>query len=78
MLYEVITFTLGADPDRLAWGMSVAREAAAAGGRDPDSLRFGAYVNLACHPDRNEARNLVRLGEAEPGPLRLQVSYNFV
>jgi len=57
-----IMFTLGADPDRLAWGISVARQAAAADGRDPDSLRFGAYVNLACHPDRQEARNLVRGG----------------
>jgi 5,10-methylenetetrahydromethanopterin reductase len=59
---ERIMFTLGADPDRLSWGMAVAREAAAAHGRDPDSLRFGAYVNLACHPDRNEARDLVRGG----------------
>ncbi|MGE0621378.1 MAG: LLM class flavin-dependent oxidoreductase [Pseudomonadales bacterium] len=59
---ERIMFTLGADPERLAWGMSVAREAASAHGRDPDSLRFGAYVNLACHPDREEARNLVRGG----------------
>ncbi len=59
---ERIMFTLGADPERLSWGMEVARKAAAVHGRAPDSLRFGAYVNLACHPDRNTARDLVRGG----------------
>ncbi|HEY5645476.1 MAG TPA: LLM class flavin-dependent oxidoreductase [Pseudomonadales bacterium] len=59
---ERIMFTLGADPERLRWGMEVARAAAAAHGRDPDTLSYGAYVNLACHPDRATARDLVRGG----------------
>ncbi len=59
---ERIMFTLGADPERLAWGIETAKAAAAAHGRDPESLSFGAYVNLACHPDPGTARNLVRGG----------------
>ena len=59
---ERIMFTLGADPMRLRWGIEVARQAAAAYGRDPAGLRFGAYINLACHPDIDTARNLVRGG----------------
>ena len=59
---ERVMFTLGADPERLQWGIETAREAATAHGRDPDTLAFGAYVNVACHPDRATARNLVRGG----------------
>jgi|GEM_PF-70294 len=52
-----VMFTLGAVPDRLRWGMSEAQAAA------PDrTLRFGAYINLVCHPDRAIARSLVRGG----------------
>jgi 5,10-methylenetetrahydromethanopterin reductase len=59
---ERVMFTLGAEPERLRWGIETAREAARAHGRDPDSLSFGAYVNLACHPDKTIARDLVRGG----------------
>ncbi len=56
-----VMFTLGAVPDRLRWGMSEAK--AAAPDRPPENpLRFGAYVNLVCHPDRAIARSLVRGG----------------
>ena len=52
-----VMFTLGAVPDRLNWGIAEARAAA------PDrALRFGAYVNLVCHPDPSIARALVRGG----------------
>ncbi len=59
---ERVMFTLGAEPERLRWGIETARNAAVAHGRDPDSLSFGAYVNLACHQDRTVARDLVRGG----------------
>jgi len=52
-----IMFTLGAVPERLRWGMAEARQAAPG-----KALRFGAYVNLVCHPDRAVARALVRGG----------------
>ena len=61
---DIVTFTLGADPDRIRWGMESARAAAVDGGRDPDTLRFGAYVNVACHDDIEVARTLVSGGLA--------------
>ena len=57
-----ITFALGANPERLRWGIEKARVARAAAGLDPDALRFGAYVNVAPHPDVSVARELVRGG----------------
>ena len=53
---ERVMFALGAGVERLRWGMETAREA----GRDPDSLQFGAYVNIVCHRDINTARFLAR------------------
>lgn len=61
-LADRITFALGADPERLRWGIAKAREARGAAGLDPDDLSFGAYVNAAPHPDRGAARDLVRGG----------------
>ncbi len=57
---ERITFALGAGAERLAWGIELARKAASAAGRASDDLRFGAYVTVACHPDIDTARELVR------------------
>jgi 5,10-methylenetetrahydromethanopterin reductase len=59
---ERVMFTLGADKDRLAWGIGLAREAREKAGLDPDAVAFGAYVNCACHSDIDVARNLVRGG----------------
>jgi 5,10-methylenetetrahydromethanopterin reductase len=57
---ERITFALGADPERLAWGIAIARDAAADQGRDRSELTFGAYVSIGCHPDIDAARAMVR------------------
>lgn len=59
---ERVMFTLGADVDRLAWGIGVAKAARRKAGLDPDGVRFGAYLNCACHPDVEVARNLVKGG----------------
>ena len=61
-LADRVMFTLGAVPERIQWGMSVAREARKSAGLDPDTLCFGAYVNLVCHSDAAVARVLVRGG----------------
>lgn len=61
---DLVTFTVGADIGRVAWAIDQARTAAAEAGRDPSELRFGAYVNLACHPDKAVARRLVSAGVA--------------
>ena len=57
-----VLFTLGAVPERLQWGMELARSARTDAGLDADSLSVGAYVNLVCHPDPAVARDLVRGG----------------
>lgn len=57
-----VLFTLGAVPERLRWGIDLARRARAEAGLDADSLAIGSYVNLVCHRDRAVARELVRGG----------------
>jgi 5,10-methylenetetrahydromethanopterin reductase len=57
-----ILFALGADRERIAWGIETAREARRAAGLDPAGIAFGSYVNCAAHPDRETARSLVRGG----------------
>jgi len=59
---ERVMFTLGADVDRLAWGIELARKTRRAAGLDPDAIACGAYINLGCHHDIAAARNLVRGG----------------
>ena len=56
---ERVTLAVGADDDRVAWAIGVARKAAADAGRDPASVSFGAYVNVGCHPDLDVARQLI-------------------
>jgi 5,10-methylenetetrahydromethanopterin reductase len=58
-LAERITLAVGADPERVAWAIELARKAAADAGRDPATLEFGAYVNVGCHPDPDVARGLI-------------------
>ncbi len=55
-----VMLAVGADPKRIAWGIATAREAAEKAGRDPDSLGFGAYVNVVCHADAAKGRELGR------------------
>jgi 5,10-methylenetetrahydromethanopterin reductase len=57
-----ICFAVGADTERLGECIARARDAAEAANRDPDALRFGAYVNCVVHPDREVAREAIRGG----------------
>jgi 5,10-methylenetetrahydromethanopterin reductase len=57
---ERVTLAVGADPERVAWALDVARKAAADAGRDPSDISFGAYVNIGCHPDPEVARRLIQ------------------
>jgi 5,10-methylenetetrahydromethanopterin reductase len=59
---ERVMFTLGADTERLAWGIALAKKTRKDAGLDPDAIAFGAYVNLGCHNDMGVARSLVRGG----------------
>lgn len=57
-----VVFTLGASPERLQWGLDLARQARIDAGLDPDAIQYGAYINCGCHSDIDTARNLVRGG----------------
>lgn len=57
-----VMFALGADPERVGWGISLARQARADAGLDPDGVEFGAYVNAVCHSDLETARELSKGG----------------
>jgi 5,10-methylenetetrahydromethanopterin reductase len=57
-----ICFAVGADTDRLGECIAHARSSAEAAGRDPASLRFGAFVNCVIHADREVAREAIRGG----------------
>ncbi|MDP1965730.1 MAG: LLM class flavin-dependent oxidoreductase [Reyranella sp.] len=59
---ERVMFTLGADTERLAWGIALAKKTRRDAGLDPNAIAFGAYVNLGCHGDMDAARGLVRGG----------------
>jgi 5,10-methylenetetrahydromethanopterin reductase len=56
---ENVTLAVGADPERVAWAVDLARSAATDAGRDPAGISFGAYVNVGCHPDLDIARALI-------------------
>ena len=56
---ERVMFALGADPERIQWGIQIARDARSEAGLDPDDLAYGAYVNVVCHSDLDRARDLV-------------------
>jgi 5,10-methylenetetrahydromethanopterin reductase len=58
-LAEHVTLAVGADPDRVAWALDLARKTAADAGRDPSEISFGAYVNVGCHHDLGRARALI-------------------
>jgi len=52
---ERIDFSVGAEPERLRWAIETAGQAA------PDRRpSLGAYLNVAVHPDKGTARDLVR------------------
>ncbi len=55
-----VMLALGAIPERLQWGMDLAREARRKAGLDPDAISFGAYVTVGCHADPAAARDIVR------------------
>lgn len=58
-----VMFAVGAEPERVKWGIQIARRAAESAGRDPAELSFGAYVNVVCDDDVDVARR-IGLGSA--------------
>ncbi len=54
-----VMFALGADIDRLKWGVHAALEAAK---KEDRTVSLGAYVNVVCHDDVPAARQMVQGG----------------
>src|SRR5262249_8368152 len=52
-----ICFAVGADPASLAAALEHAQQAAADAGRDPATLRYGAFVSCVLHDDVAVARD---------------------
>jgi 5,10-methylenetetrahydromethanopterin reductase len=65
---ERVTFAIGADPERMAWAVDLARTAMAEAGRAPDDVSFGAYVSVGCHPDKQVGAELIRGAEVRTLP----------
>lgn len=57
-LAERVTFSLGAEVERIAWALDIARAAQAKAGRDAGAVSYGAQVLVCCHPDRAVALDL--------------------
>ncbi len=55
---DAVILGLAAEPNRIGWGVDIARKAAAAHGRSADALKIGAYVCVVPHPDVAVARRL--------------------
>ena len=69
-----ICFAVGADPERIRESVLRARAAAEGAGRDPASLRFGAFVNCVVHPDRDVAREAVVMPHSTSDRLMVRTS----
>lgn len=63
-LTDRVSLALGANPERLRWGIEIARNAAEAAGRDPQSISIGAWINTTVDDDRAAAREAMRAGVA--------------
>ena len=53
-----VMLSVGADLDRLRWGIDLVRSTRAKAGLDPDGIPVGAWVNVVAHPDVDIARQL--------------------
>jgi 5,10-methylenetetrahydromethanopterin reductase len=62
VLADRLTFAVGADPERLQWAVTTARDARERAGLDPASLTFGAYLSVVPHPDAGVAVKLAAIG----------------
>lgn len=58
-LAERVSFALGADTDRIAWGVEQVRNAVA---KEQDLPSLGVYLNVCVHDDVERAAELVRPG----------------
>lgn len=56
-----VSFAVGSAPERIAWALETLHARLAETGRDPTTLRVGAFINLVCDPDEQRAIDLGRM-----------------
>ena len=56
---DILMFVMGADINRLQWGVEESRKARRDEDQGPDGARVGAYINVVCHRDLQAAREFV-------------------
>ena len=61
---DQVTLAVGADPEPAGLGHRSRAGRGGRGGTDPDDIRFGAYINVGCHPDLDTARGMIAGGVA--------------
>ena len=59
-LADRVTFAVGADVSRMRAALGAARSARESAGLDPAGISLGAYINVGCHPDVGQAREIVK------------------
>lgn len=52
---ERVTFSVGAEPERIQWALDIARAARAEAGLDETGISYGAQIVIVCHPDEETA-----------------------
>lgn len=52
---ERVTFSVGAEPERLEWALGTARAARQGHGLGDEGISFGAQLVVVCHPDQDLA-----------------------
>ncbi|MDP6604722.1 MAG: LLM class flavin-dependent oxidoreductase [Dehalococcoidia bacterium] len=55
-----VSLTVGADPERIHWGLETAHAAAEAAGRDPSTIKFGVSVNTTVDSDKQAGLEAIR------------------
>ena len=59
---ERVSLSVGADPERIAWGIEVAKQARSEAGLEPDDILFGAYIPTVAHDDPEVALGIGSAG----------------
>ncbi|MEW9856042.1 LLM class flavin-dependent oxidoreductase [Novosphingobium sp. M1R2S20] len=52
---ERVTFSVGADPERMRWALAAARQSRTSAGLSEQGASWGAQVVVVCHPDEDVA-----------------------
>ncbi|MCT2398117.1 LLM class flavin-dependent oxidoreductase [Novosphingobium mangrovi (ex Huang et al. 2023)] len=55
---ERVTFSVGADPERMRWALGQARRARADAGLGDAGISYGAQLVIVCHPDEQTAMDV--------------------